>query len=42
MFIFCPKCKQKYEVDDEYAGVEVHCEKCGNAFTVQTRLIVKK
>ena len=36
MFIFCPKCKQKYEVDDEYAGVEVHCEKCGNAFTVQT------
>lgn len=35
MFIFCPKCKQKYEVDDKYAGVEVHCEKCGNAFTVQ-------
>lgn len=39
MFIFCPKCNQKYEVDDEYAGVEVHCEKCGNDFNAQAEKV---
>ena len=29
----CPNCHQKYELDNEFSGSEVYCEKCGNNFT---------
>ena len=30
----CPHCKQVYEVDESYAGVNVTCQQCNTTFTI--------
>lgn len=34
MICYCPQCKQKYEVDDAYAGNIVTCSACGDSFSI--------
>lgn len=36
MKIECPNCKQKYEVEKEYSGQQLTCEKCQTVFSVPT------
>lgn len=39
MITFCPKCYQKYEVDNSFDGQDVECGKCGFKFTVSEGVI---
>ena len=37
MVVVCPKCAQRYDVDEEYLGYVVDCENCGGQFLVEQR-----
>ena len=34
MHITCPFCKQTYEVEDQYLGQQIECQKCKHEFTI--------
>ena len=34
MHTTCPFCKQTYEVEDQYLGQQIECQKCKHEFTI--------
>ena len=36
----CPRCKQKYAIDNAYNGFEIKCPNCDNDFIVQIKVEV--
>ncbi len=34
MFFYCPKCRQRFEVEDKYAGYTVKCSNCQNEIVI--------
>lgn len=33
----CPHCSQRYEIDDQYNGQIIECQKCGQEFVIEPR-----
>ena len=35
MYAYCPFCKQKYEIEQEYIGISIECVSCQKSFVIR-------